>query len=62
VIRQVVFDDILELTNIDMRIIMDAKVFPKGVCGTISPYPTVVTVTTAHHNDIGMLWNWLKNN
>lgn len=55
-------NDILELTNSDVSIIMDAKAFPKGVCGTMSPYPTVAIVTTAHHNDIGMLWNSLENN
>ena len=28
--------------------------FPPTVSGTISPYPTVVMVTTAHQNDAGI--------
>jgi len=28
-----------------------SKIFPIGVIGYISPYPCVVSVATAHHND-----------
>lgn len=32
-----------------MSIVSDPKNFPRGVTGTMSPYPTVVHVTSAHH-------------
>lgn len=28
----------------------DATILPIHVCGTVSPYPIVVTVITPHHN------------
>ena len=34
-----------------------ATIRPSGVIGTTSPYPTVVSVTTAHHKVAGRLPN-----
>ena len=52
-------DIILKLVNS----IIPVKIFPPGVIGYMSPYPTVVSVTTAHQRAWGidsktLGWAW----
>lgn len=45
-----------EMTIMPVSMVSAATNFPSGVTGYTSPYPTVVTVASAHHIASGMDW------